>query len=270
MVTRNDGKETLIYDKDAVRFIWVTTPEGIEKRLPTIQTKDGYYTVLDPKTLESRETILADEQKSLEAKGVLTEVDDKTAIKAILRCEFIFEMWRVLGGSSKISGLTEEQIKVVENIASPETYYNNAVKWLVKVGKGYVSRLYDWVDVSNPITWGEVAYLLYIEFGFPKKLDWLKVGEGYSTAVLFHEDGENTTLVMDLNNYKSTAYLSDYLVHIRRGIRHLPYPMVGAYEELKNGGIVNHLRKDDILREVTRKEAKVLFNRILKMTGKGN
>lgn len=258
---------------DNLSFIWITTADGVEKRLPTIRTPDGYYQVIDPDAPDkSYQEVLSQGEnavptsKNLKSKGVLTQVTKETELNTVLRCEFFFEVWRVLGGSSAISGLTEEQEKLVKSISSPEAYYFNAMRWLIALGRGYLGRMYDWVDIANPITWSEVAYLFWGELMFPQNVDWRTMGETYKTSVLTEEKpGGGKTLVMDVNKYKSSVYFTDYLRHIRLGKRYLPYPLVGCYEELRQSNLLPHLRPDDILREVTRKEAAVLINKLAKV-----
>lgn len=138
----------------------------------------------------------------------------------VLRSEFIFELWRKLGGSKEVS-VTEELAEVVGD----STYYKSAVAWFMLEGGSEVEGLYNFRDLEGPITWLEVSYLLWV-FGVRGSKPWSSIKtEGIRTSIVSVRSAEGfESLDSRLSSYKQSLWMKPYLSQIATGKKYIPFP----------------------------------------------
>lgn len=107
----------------------------------------------------------------------------------------------------------------------------------------YVSGLYSERDLLNPITWAEVAYLLYYVVGMERSISWNTIKpEGNIRVCVVQEVLEDSTKRLDerLAKYKSSRDMDSYIEYMVEGYRYIPLPMYCAFRN-----IVHDLREDN-------------------------
>lgn len=138
----------------------------------------------------------------------------------VLRSEFIFELWRILGGSKEVP-----DVKDLHEVVGESTYYRSAVAWMLHEGGENVEGLYNFRDLEGPITWLEVAYLFWV-FGARGQRHWSEVKtNGVRTSIVSvrSEDGIES-LDSRLASYKQSLWMKPYLSQIATGKKYIPFP----------------------------------------------
>lgn len=235
------------------RDIWATV-EGVPRRYQLVPDGKGSFKVVDPEIKE------AYTQAEAEELGIFHGLSPVLAQTTVLRSEFLFEVWRTLGNKERVpwDSLSVEQQEAVDLMSGEDAYFRGALQWWVlRHGKNFVG-LYDWVDLEKAITWGEVAYFAYLVFKFKRSLDWRKLDTPYKISIVKEvtQPGRQK-VVLNLVQYKSSLFFSEYLMLVKEGKRYLPFPLIGSFEELRNA--FPGIKSDWVLREVAREQMRDLL-----------
>lgn len=158
----------------------------------------------------------------------------------VVRCEAIFEMWRVLGESERYSGnenqwYTEEAFQIV----GEDAYYKEAVQWFLAVGGRKATKLYTYRDLEGALTWLELAYILYGAFGLQGTVSLRNVKpKNVSLSQLTVERNGRTVIDSRLSSYKSGRWMKSYLEDIRIGRSYIPLPAYHCFLNMVADGLV--------------------------------
>lgn len=157
---------------------------------------------------------------------------------SVYRCEFILELWRGIGKSEEVE-LDEETLEEANSIASPETYYVHAVRWLLAQGGDAIHGMYSYRDMEGAITWLEMAYLLYGVLGVKKPQKWSTINPGdFNVSVMTHIVNGKKRMDNRFASYKQKRWMKSYLTDLRRGKRYTPFPAYCSFVNMKQDGIL--------------------------------
>lgn len=202
-------------------------------------------------------------QELANSKGVFREEDKEyNKTSTLSRSEFLFSIWKSLG-CPEAGDLGEGEIQSLNGLCGVESYYRPAVAFLLGAneGKDSFTGMYNWRDIEEPITWLEVAYLLYEVFGLEHTIDWNQKNPKLRLTIL--RDVASGNVITSIQEYKGSELVGDYLGSMRSGKRGIPLPFLSAFRDLGNRGwgLVVEEGDGNLFKEVSRAEAiKVLTN----------
>lgn len=241
------------------------------KQLPTKKGERAYFQVIPDEGEElAQDPILKEYEETLNtalSHGIFFETHpDYEPDSALLRCEFIFELWKQMGSPSVKDNLVSEEDL---NYSSSEiAYYREAVRYFLSLSENALG-LYSWQDIQRPITIAEIGYILYYILGteFPVEIGDLDLNR-YNVSIILKEDDDAAQKKLEtrLEKYKNHQYVDNFLQDIREVIRYIPLPLYHAFESVKTdfnkvqeGGVPD----DWVLREITKEEAQVVLDALI-------
>lgn len=187
----------------------------------------------------------------------LTQELSKDGQRAVLRCELFYLLHDALGHLFQTPDrFPPNVLDSINEMASPEAYYRSSVEWLH--ASGNMVSLYSWRDLGFPVTWGELAYLLFYVVKLPRRSNWVELSQGIpsniGTSIYKLKSNGQEIISPRLADYRGTSFYSFdlWLDSMRTYGSYIPIVMYLSTADLLQGylGITDPV-VDYIFREVS-------------------